>query len=521
MAAPAEELATRPQLATTESFLQKPFRSEDTSATSALLSDRNLFIFHLPLEWSEDELCQQFGKFGLILSSKVVRRLDGVSKGYGFVCYSNAASAQNAITAMDGFLMPGGKKLSVALKRKREDCPNTTVDRLLSMHNQNKPFDRDRHCTVFVFHLPSTWTETDLRNSFSPHGEMVSCKVLLKPDGTSKGFGFITYSNPKEAAQAIQNMDGFSAGGKRLKVELKDNHVRQEVQPGGTIYIANLPETWTIQDLKRHFQHCGTIVQSAVMMDSETKTRSLGVGFVTFQTPAEAIQAIAGMNGFCVGEKKLRVSIKRGEEGRFYNNMVVADPYQQAFGYPAQRVSNKRPNSVPAETANEKYFRGVSEAQQYMNPFLAQYAAAASMMPTAASPTGLPVMLMNNPQYLSQLQAMYPNSVPVAPYQATGTSLDLWGMSNYGTLNNSAGAATATVNTLQPQSTPLKSNPSQFLPVSNLNPYQVLLKMQDQPNGNSASTQQTPFNCGAASELQKFNNCISPEWTNNILTFDQ
>jgi len=49
-------------------------------------------------------------------------------------------------------------------------------------------------------------------------------------------------------------------------------------------------------------------------------------------------------------------------------------------------------------------------------------------------------MLMNNPQYLSQLQAMYPNSVPVAPYQATGTSLDLWGMSNYGTLNNAAGA---------------------------------------------------------------------------------
>jgi len=283
----------------------------------------------------------------------------------------------------------------------------------------------DKHCTIFIFHLPAQWGEADLRKNFAQFGDLVSCKVLLKPDGTSKGFGFVTYSNPKEAAQAIQSMDGYAADGKRLKVQLKHTQGRQELQPGGTIYVAHLPETWTDADLRRHFQHCGTIIQSAVMMDSETKTRSLGVGFVTFQTPIQAAQAIGGMNGFCVGTKKLRVSIKRGEE-RFFSCNGTDAAYQQGMTYGRP---SKRQNSIPSESTNGKYVRSVADvcqSPQYFTPFVTPYG---SMMTTASNPTGIPVMLLNNAQYFSQLQAMYPNSLSVSPYSSTAATpslQDVW-----------------------------------------------------------------------------------------------
>lgn len=43
---------------------------------------------------------------------------------------------------------------------------------------------------------------------------------MTDKNGKSKGIGFVSFENPKAAADAIEEMNGFEVRGKRLKVEL-------------------------------------------------------------------------------------------------------------------------------------------------------------------------------------------------------------------------------------------------------------------------------------------------------------
>lgn len=77
----------------------------------------NLFIYHIPQEFGDQELANAFQAFGRVLSAKVfVDKATGVSKCFGFVSYDSPAAAQAAINMMNGCQL-GGKKLKVQLKR--------------------------------------------------------------------------------------------------------------------------------------------------------------------------------------------------------------------------------------------------------------------------------------------------------------------------------------------------------------------------------------------------------------------
>ena len=89
---------------------------------------------------------------------------------------------------------------------------------------------------LYVGSLPYSVTEEELKDLFSPFGDIESVRIIMdKATGQSKGFAFVEMANAEDAQRAIEALHGKQVSGRTLIV----NNARPETPresrggPGG------------------------------------------------------------------------------------------------------------------------------------------------------------------------------------------------------------------------------------------------------------------------------------------------
>lgn len=72
---------------------------------------------------------------------------------------------------------------------------------------------------IYVGNLPFSVNDDQLREMFSPHGDVASATIVMdRETGRPRGFGFVEMADPSAADQAIAAMNGKDCQGRTLTV---------------------------------------------------------------------------------------------------------------------------------------------------------------------------------------------------------------------------------------------------------------------------------------------------------------
>jgi RNA recognition motif-containing protein len=83
---------------------------------------------------------------------------------------------------------------------------------------------------LYVGNLSFHTNEDTLRNAFGNFGEVTDVRILTdRESGRSRGFGFVTMADPRNASQAMSQLNGAMVDGRDLRV----NEAEERQQGGG------------------------------------------------------------------------------------------------------------------------------------------------------------------------------------------------------------------------------------------------------------------------------------------------
>ncbi|XP_042402528.1 polyadenylate-binding protein 4-like isoform X2 [Zingiber officinale] len=187
----------------------------------------NVFVENLSESTTKEDLEFIFGKYGEITSAVVMTSEDGKSKCFGFVNFEMPDAAAQAVHELNGQKFDDKEwYVGKALKKSERE-----LDLRGNFHlHAREAFNKHQGINLYLKNFEDNIEDDMLRELFSGFGTITSCKIMREPNGASKGFGFVSFSAPEEAARALAEMNGKLIGGKPLVVALAQDKAERKAK---------------------------------------------------------------------------------------------------------------------------------------------------------------------------------------------------------------------------------------------------------------------------------------------------
>lgn len=254
---------------------------------SGVYGNMSLYVGDLDGSVNESQLYDLFSQVAPVVSVRVCRDQNRRSSlGYAYV---NFGSPQDAASAMEvlNFTPLNGRPVRI-------------------MYSHRDPsLRKSGFANVFIKNLDSSIDNKALHDTFSAFGAILSCKVAVDSNGQSRGYGFVQFDREEAAQKAINSLNGMLLNDKQVYVGC---FVRRQERNGTdgspkftNVYVKNLSENYTDEDLKKIFSPFGSITSAVVMKNVNGNSRCFG--FVNFQSSDSAAAAVEKLNGTVQDEK--------------------------------------------------------------------------------------------------------------------------------------------------------------------------------------------------------------------------
>ncbi|CAO1943546.1 unnamed protein product [Urochloa humidicola] len=276
--------------------------------------ETNLFVGNLPPSVASHKLIELFLPFGRIVRSRVMDDyFTGLSKGYGFVKYSDPRCAAEAIKSMNGRMVEGNM-LEVRMANVSSSGSNPSVLAVPKTdHQPTKDMDMG---SLYVSNLPLLMDTAKLLDLFVPYGQVTSAKVAMDyTAGISKGYGFVKFSDPHDAEHAVMQLNGRLVEGRKIEVRPSRSPVESPHAANRTLgevdmsnlYVCSIPSSMNTAKLVELFLPFGKITHARVLGPANNSSK--GYGFVKFADSRCAAEAVASMNGALIEGETISVRV--------------------------------------------------------------------------------------------------------------------------------------------------------------------------------------------------------------------
>lgn len=159
---------------------------------------------------------------------------------------------------------------------------------------------------LFIVGLPSSSTQDEVRQYFSPCGEITRCEVYLTKNGKGTGTATLEFAT-KEGCELCMAKNGADFNGRRPYIryvhDIFDVQIRKKPEGCTTVFVGGLSNYIDEDDLQQAFSRFGKIIKIRTIKKWKTL-----IDFVDSESADAAVQ----MGGLYIRGRPIRVDYDRG-----------------------------------------------------------------------------------------------------------------------------------------------------------------------------------------------------------------